>query len=397
MTMTVPWQRQIEESIDAVLPEVVRLRHRVHRHPELAMQETATAALVREVLAGLGLEPRSPLLGTDVIAMIEGAGPGPNVTLRADMDALPLQECTGVAYASECPGVMHACGHDGHTAMLLGAAMVLSRLRSRFRGSVRLVFQPGEEVVAAGRDLVAAGALREPSPVAAVALHGWPGGPLGTISSRPGPIMAAAEFFRVVIHGRGGHGSRPEGCVDPVLVAARVIDGLQAVVAREISPLAAAVVSVCRVSAGTNSNIIPDRAELEGTTRSLDRAVQERLPVLMERLVKGICDSLGASYEFHYRSAYIPTVNDAAVVARGRAVAMALGGTDAWRDLAEPVMGGEDFAFYLRECPGAMFFLGLGEDHAALHQAGFDFPDEALRHGIAFLVGSALATLADRP
>lgn len=384
---------QVPLLVAEVLPRVVEVRHRLHRIPEMALQETETAALLREAVTALGLRPREALLGTDVIALLEGPHPGPNVTLRADTDALPLQEKTGVPYASTHPGCMHACGHDGHTAMLLGAAMVLCRLRDCLHGSVRFVFQPGEEVVAAGRDLVAKGALRDPEPAAVFALHAWPGYPLGTVCSRPGPMMAAAEFFRIVIRGKGAHGSRPEAGVDPILTAARVVESLQSVVSRQISPLESAVVSVCRFTAGSNGNIIPDSAELEGTTRSLKAEVGRQLPILMERTLKGVCDAMGASYEFHYSDSYIPTVNHAGMVALGQRVATRRLGPDAWIELPQPSMGGEDFAYYLHDYPGAMFFLGMGETCPSLHSPQFDFRDEALRNGVTFLVGAALEAL----
>jgi amidohydrolase len=386
--------RRLPELVAQVLPEVTGIRHRLHQNPELALHENQTAALVREVLLSLGLSPRPPLLGTDVIALLEGVQPGPNVTVRADMDALPLDEQTGLPYASRQAGRMHACGHDGHTAMLLGTAMVLHRLQADVRGSVRFVFQPGEEIVAAGRDLVAKGALLDPTPAAVFALHAWPGLPAGAICSRPGPIMAAAEFFGITIRGRGAHGSRPELSVDPILTAARVVEALQSVVSRHISPLEPAVVSVCRIHAGTNGNIIPDTAELEGTTRCFNPAVGSQFPVLMERAVKGVCDAMGASYEFRYSPSYIPTLNHAAAVALGRRVTEALLGATAWVDLQYPAMGGEDFAYYIRDYPGALFFLGMGETCPPLHSQGFDFNDQTLRHGITFLAGAVLEALA---
>lgn len=396
MTQNSTSQRQVQELVLEILPDVTRIRQRLHQIPELALRENETAAVVRQALAAIGVQPGKPLLGTDVIALIKGGRPGPNVALRADMDALPLCEETGVPYRSTHAGTMHACGHDGHTAMLLGAAMVLRRLQPDLPGSVRLVFQPGEEVVAAGRDLVAAGALRDPAPAAVLALHAWPGLPVGVVSSRPGPMMAAAEFFRIVIRGKGGHGSRPEATVDPILTAARVIDSLQSVVSRHISPLEPAVVSICRIQAGSNSNIIPATAELEGTARSFSLDVGKQLPVLMERLIKGVCDAMGATYEFQYSGSYIPTLNDPGVVALGRRVAEAALGSDGWRDLGQPAMAGEDFAYYIRDYPGAMFFLGMGENSAPLHSPQFDFNDTALRHGITFIVSAALAALQRR-
>lgn len=394
MTQSTEWRRHVPELVEQVLPEVTRIRHRLHQIPELALHEQETSAVIRQALAEMGLQAGKPLLGTDVIALLKGPQPGPNVTLRADIDALPLHEATGLPYQSSHDGTMHACGHDGHTAMLLGAALVLCRLQAELRGSVRFVFQPGEEVVAAGKDLVAAGALLDPSPAAVMALHAWPALPAGVICSRPGPIMAAAEFFKITIRGQGGHGSRPEESVDPILTAARVVEALQSVVSRHISPLEAAVVSVCRFSAGSNSNVIPATAELEGTTRSLNLEVGKRLPVVMERLIRGVCEAMGATYDFHYTGSYIPTVNDAGIVALGRQVAETVLGHDGWLDLKHPSMAGEDFAYYVRDYPGAMFFLGMGEASAPLHSPQFDFNDTALRNGITFTVCAALEALS---
>jgi amidohydrolase len=388
-------QQRVPEWVAEILPEIAAIRQRLHRNPELALHEEQTAALVRDALAALGLAPRAPLLGTDVIALLQGARPGPNVTVRADMDALPLQEQTGRSYQSQNAGLMHACGHDGHTAMLLGTARVLCRLQAELRGSVRFVFQPGEEIVAAGRDLVAKGALLDPAPSAVFALHAWPGLPVGSICSRPGPILAAAEFFKITIRGKGAHGSRPEDSVDPILTAARVVEALQSVVSRHLSPLDSAVVSICRFTAGSNGNIIPDTAELEGTTRCLNQSVGDRLPILMERLIKGTCEAMGATYDFRYSGSYIPTVNAAAAVALGRRVTTALLGPAAWIDMPDPAMGGEDFAYYIRDYPGAMFLLGMGETCAPLHNQCFDFNDAALRNGIVFMVGAVLEALAD--
>jgi amidohydrolase len=394
MTSTEDIRRRVPDLVEGILPEVTEIRHRLHQAPELALEEHGTAALVRQTLAAVGLEPRRPLLGTDVVAVLQGAHAGPNVTVRADMDALPVQEKTGLPYQSQHDGRMHACGHDGHTAMLLGSVRVLCQLQAELRGSVRFVFQPGEEVVAAGRELVARGALLDPEPAAVLALHAWPGLPVGVICSRPGPLMAAAEFFTITIHGKGAHGSKPDQSVDPILTAARVIEALQSVVSRHVSPLESAVVSICRIGAGTNGNIIPDTAVLEGTLRSLKLEVGQQLPVHMERIIKGICDAMGATYEFACSGAYIPTVNDAGIVALGRRVAEAVLGSEHWLELEQPSMGGEDFAYYIRDYPGAMFFLGMGETCAPLHSPQFDFTDTALRHGIAFTVATVLEALA---
>jgi amidohydrolase len=359
------------------------------------MEERQTAARIRARLRAAGLRPQRPLIGTDVIALLRGAKPGPNVTLRADIDALPIREQTGAKHASRVPGRMHACGHDGHAAMLYGAARVLLQLRPELAGSVRFVFQPGEEMRAAGRDLVAAGALRDPKPAAVLALHAWSGLPAGTIASRPGPMMAAADHFLIEVLGKGAHGARPEESIDPVLVGARIVEGLQAIVSRRLAPVQPAVVSVCRFHAGTTSNVIPPRAELEGTCRYLVPTLGRALPRLIRQVVKGVCDSMGARFRLEYHPSYIPTVNDAGIVDLGRRVAQEQFGKRGWADLPHPSMGAEDFAFYLRGNRGAIFRLGMGEKSPGLHTPQFDFNDAALRNGILFFVAATREVLAE--
>jgi len=388
--------QSIEAVADRILPEIVRIRHSIHENPEIALRERDTSALIRQALKETRVRLLEPFMETDVVGILDGKGSGKNVTLRADIDALPLEEETGLPYRSKRRGLMHACGHDGHAAMLVGAALALDRLEDRFDGSVRFVFQPGEEVEAAGKELVEKGALLDPAPDAVLALHAWSGMPEGAIASKPGAIMAAADFFRITVKGKGCHASMPEASIDPILTAARIIEALQSIASRRVSALDPVVVSVCRVSGGTNSNIIPDTVELEGTTRYLDAAIGKKLPRQIERIVKGICDAAGASYELGYVSKYIPTINDPNVVAVGRRVAKDALGPGKWIELDRPAMGGEDFSYYITDHPGAMFRLGMGEAAAALHSPRFDFNDNALRPGIVFLISAALELLSNR-
>ena len=292
--------QRLRDEIDRILSEITNIRHVIHRNPEIAVKEHQTAELIRKSLKPTDIRLLEPFLETDVVGILEGKGKGKNVTLRADIDALPIQEKTDLAYASQKDGFMHACGHDGHTAMLIGAALVLNKFRNEFNGSVRFVFQPGEEIVAAGKDLVEKGALKDPRPDAVVALHAYPDIGEGVIASRPGVMLAAADFFKVEIKGKGAHGARPENSIDPVLTAARVVEALQAIVSRNISVLDPVVLSVCRICGGTNSNVIPDSVELEGTTRYFKTELGKKIACDMERIIKGVCDSMGASYEFSY-------------------------------------------------------------------------------------------------
>jgi hippurate hydrolase len=385
--------RNIKSQIAGIVPDIVKIRHLIHQNPEIALKEFDTSALIRKLLRKARIEVLKPFLQTDVVAMVKGKKPGKNVTLRADIDALPLLEKTGAPYASKRKGTMHACGHDGHTAMLLGAALLLNRMRDQLSGSVRFVFQPGEEIVAAGKELVARGALLNPRPDAVFALHAWAGMPLGAVASKPGALLAASDFFTVEVKGKGAHGSRPEDSIDPILTVARIVDALQSLVSREVSSLEPVVVSVCRIAGGTNGNVIPDSAEIEGTTRYLRPELKQKIESSIRRIVQGVCDSMGASFSFKYSSPYIPTINDERMAALGKTVALRVLGPGKWFDLTSPSMGAEDFSYYIRKYPGAMFRLGMGEKSASLHNSHFDFNDKAIASGILYLVSLALEVL----
>jgi amidohydrolase len=380
-------------AVKDVLAGVTQLRHDLHMHPEIACKEFSTAERVRHELKELPLKVLPPFLQTDVVALLEGERPGPNVTLRADMDALPIAEETGVSYHSTVPGMMHACGHDGHTAMLVGAARVLARFRASIAGTVRFVFQPGEESVAAAKDLVAAGAIDNPLPALCVALHAWPGLPVGAIGTRPGPCMAAADFFRIAVTGRGGHGAMPHLANNPIPVAARIACALEGIPSGRVAATDPCVVSVCKFHCGTADNIIADTAELVGTVRYFDGKSRTEVPGHIKRLAEGMCAGAGMSCDIDYRYEYPATLNTPEVVSLGREVVDEALGAEAWAPMADPVMGAEDFAFFIRKAPGALFRLGMGESCAMLHNSRFDFNDRALENGIRFLVGCALKKL----
>jgi len=385
--------KNITEIVDKILPQVTELRHTIHNNPELAGKEFATAKLVRETLASTDIDLLKPYLETDVVGVLEGGQAGKCVGLRADMDALPLQEMTDVPYKSCNDGIMHACGHDGHTAMLLGAAMVLNEIKDMLKGSVKFIFQPGEEVAALGKKLVEAGALKAPKLDAVFALHCFSGFPIGAIRSRVGAVMGAAGFFKIKIIGRGGHCSEPETCIDPIVIGCQVVNQLQTIVSRHFAPQDAACLSVCHFSGGQNSNVIPEEVVLEGSTRFLDNALGDQFPELIENAVRGICLASGAKYEFEYELPYLPTINTAEYVEMSKAVTVECFGSEMWHELEKSSMGGEDFSYYLRECPGAFCNIGMGENHPALHNPKFDFEDKALRNGIMFLVMMTLKTM----
>jgi amidohydrolase len=380
---------------DAVLDDVVAWRRHLHRHPELSFEERETAAFVAATLEGFGdgLEVERPAENS-VVARLRTGRPGPVVALRADIDALPIDEQSGVEFASENAGVMHACGHDAHTAMLLGAARLLSEAREDLPGGeLRFVFQPAEELAPGGaRDLVAAGVLEGVDLV--YGCHLWTPLALGNVAAMPGPFMAAADFFTLAITGRGGHGGLPHLADDTVAIGAQVVTNLQHVVSRRVDPLERAVLSVGAFHAGDAPNVLPDRAELAGTVRTFDAAVRERMPVLIEAVVRGVTSAHGASYELDYRLGYHPVVNDE----RATALVRDAIGAEALTDLA-PIMGGDDFSAYLAEAPGCYAFIGAGSEESGAtfphHHPRFRIDERALETGVRLHVDVATRALKE--
>ena len=374
-----------------ILPEIVEVRHSLHRIPETHYQERKTAGTIRRLLASPRIEVLPPLLETDVIGLIRGGSPGRCILLRSDIDALPVEENTGKAWASTHAGKAHSCGHDGHMAILLGTARVLARLASELAGNVRLVFQPAEEEECGGCALVGKGLMEiEPRAEAAFALHGWVGVPVGKVSCAPGAMMAAADQFLITVRGKGGHAALPHRAADPVVCAARVITALQTVVSRAIDPLEPAVLSVCRIEGGHASNVIPDTVVLEGTARYFEGSMEALIRERMNQIIAGVCAAGGCTYELSYTHGYEPLVNHPSAVSMARQTVAAYLGPSAWWEDHPRTMGAEDFAFYIKKVPGALLRLGLGEEYPPLHSAGFDFNDESLETGIMALTGLAL-------
>ncbi|MEA2248362.1 MAG: hypothetical protein QOH46_2891 [Solirubrobacteraceae bacterium] len=379
----------------AVMDQVVEWRRHLHRHPELSFEEHETAAFVAGTLATFAdsLEIERPAENS-VVARLRTGRPGPVVALRADIDALPIEEQSGVEFASERPGVMHACGHDGHTAMLLGAARLLADARDDLPGGeIRFVFQPAEEVAPGGaRDLVAAGAVDGVDFV--YGCHLWTPLELGRACAMPGPFMAAADFFSLTITGRGGHGGLPHLADDTIAIGAQVVSNLQHVVARRIDPLERAVVSVGRFHAGGAANVLPDRAELAGTVRSFDPEIRRQLPELIEEVVRGVTSAHGAEYELDYQFGYEPVVNDA----RAAGIVRDAIGPEAIADLA-PIMGGDDFSAYLAKAPGCYAFIGAGSGQSGAvyphHHPRFRIDERALQTGVRLHVDVATRALVE--
>jgi amidohydrolase len=398
---------ELKKRIRKILPEITEIRHNLHRIPETKLEERETSGMIRELIAGTKIELLEPYIGTDVVGLLWGSrsgspdktGSGINVTLRSDIDALPITEKSGKSWASAHEGRAHSCGHDGHMAILIGTLKVLELLSDRFEGSIRFVFQPAEEEAGGGKMMVDRGLLDgDPKPSAVFALHGWPGIPVGTIAATPGAAMAAQDRFRITVRGRGGHGAVPHKAIDPIVTASQIVGGLQTIVSRSLEPVAAGVISVCTIHGGTTSNVIPDEVVMEGTTRYFDKKIQSLIRSRMEEVIRGICTSTGAEHVFQYNEGYIPLVNDPQRVSFLQTVVESYLGEKAWIPGLPQVMGAEDFAFYLAKIPGVFLRLGLGKEWPALHSAEFDFNDEAIEAGITIMSALALETLsrADR-
>jgi amidohydrolase len=386
----------IEDALDSVRGEVVSWRRQLHAHPELSFKEFRTAEFVREVLAALpNLKIRS-LTPTSVVAYLEGASKGPTLAVRADMDALPVSEEAEVEFVSQVPGVMHACGHDAHTAMLLGAAKILSDRREEIRGNVLFIFQHAEELPPGGAaELVAAGALDGVDAVIGTHLDSLL--PVGQIAIKAGSAMAACDEFTITIRGEGGHAARPHLTIDSLAIGAQVVNNLQHIVARNTDPEAALVVSVTEFFAGTADNVIASTAELVGTVRSFDPRLRSEIRARMERIVGGVTAAHGADYAMDYRTGYAPVVNDSRITMLVRdALVEAFG--ESVVELV-PHMGSEDFSAYLQKVPGCFFFIGAGPSDStrayAHHHARFVIDEQALQVGVEAVVRASLRLLRD--
>lgn len=372
------------------------LRRRIHKNPELGFQEKDTSALVRKELTSLGVTLAPLEIETGVVGLLPGRGQGPGTVtaLRADMDALPIAEKTGLAYASQNPGVMHACGHDGHVAMLLGAARLLSEMTDAFSGAVKFFFQPAEELLTGAKKMMESNCLKNPEVDRLVAVHGWPDMEVGKIGVYPGPYMASADRFEISIQGAGGHGGYPHRSRDPIIAAAHTVVALQSIISRETDPLDQAVLSVCTFSAGQAFNVIPDQALLGGTVRCLERRVRADLQKKMRRVVESIPRAFGCEGRLEWTGLVPSLVNDPETSGIVSEVGESVLGRGCMERLPGPVMGSEDFAAYLEQVPrGALFRVGLkgaGREVKPLHNSGFDFNDEALPVGASVLAGVVL-------
>jgi hippurate hydrolase len=386
------------EAARAELPRAVALRRRIHEQPELGLELPVTRAAVLESLAGLDLELAHSAKTSGVVARLRGGRRGPTVLLRADMDALPMPEDTGLPFASRVSGRMHACGHDAHTAMLAGAVHVLARRRESLAGDVLFFFQPGEEGFAGARIMLGE-SLFDPSEVTrAFALHIDPRVPVGRLASRPGALLASADEFQIQVQGRGGHASMPHDALDPIPVACEIVQALQTLVTRRIDAFDPAVISVTKISAGTTGNVIPESAQMLGTIRATSPKARERAHAGLRQVAEGVCAAHGAQAKVQVREGYPVTINDAAQSDFARGVVEELLGANAYVPMPAPIMGAEDFSFVLEQIPGAMLFLGVRPEDPALrapcHSNRMVLNEQGMAHGIAVHAALALRALA---
>jgi hippurate hydrolase len=383
-----------------LLPEAVQLRRSIHAEPEVGLDLPLTQAKVLAALQDLPLSVRTGQRTTSVVADLRGAHDGPVVLLRADMDALPLHEDTGLEFASRRPGAMHACGHDAHTAMLASAARLLASRQADLHGTVRFMFQPGEEGFGGAKVMLDEGLLDGTrAPAAAFALHATPRWPAGTIATRSGPVLASADAFSISVRGRGGHASAPHLAADPVPVACEIVLALQTFVTRSVSIFAPGVLTVAHLEAGTTHNIIPEMATLRGTVRALAPETREQILAGIQRVARGVGEAHGLSAEVAFEPGYPVTVNDQAAARLGLEVASRLLGAERAVEQPTPQMAAEDFSFILEQVPGAMLSLGTRPHGLAEHEAPaghsnrYLLEEDAMANGIAFYAAVALEFL----
>lgn len=379
--------------------ELLEIRRRFHKYPELSNREYATTDFIKSKLLEYGIEVEAELPGTGVIGIIRGGQPGRTIGLRADIDALPISENTGLEFSSENPGVMHACGHDIHATVVLGCAKLLNGRKKDIKGNIKLIFQPAEELGEGARYLIEQGVLDNPRLDGIMALHCWPEIPTGTIGIRHGAIMASADTIKIRIHGKQAHAAHPHMGVDPIVIAAQVINGLQTIATREISPTDPVVITIGQIHGGTASNIIPNLVELTGTVRTMDSKTREAMPIILDRCVKGIARSMKGDAEVEYNFETVPVISDERMIETIiRSVQNTIGEENLVM-LNKPSMGTEDFGLFLERVPGILFRLGTyaGELGQAvpLHNSKLILDERSIAIGVSVMSYAACDFLAE--
>jgi amidohydrolase len=369
---------------------LVKWRRKLHQKPELGFQEHITAQFIQQKLEEWQIPHQTEIAKTGIVATIKSNSPGKILAIRADMDALPIQEANEVPYRSQHDGKMHACGHDGHTAIALGTAYYLAQHRDNWAGTVKIIFQPAEEGPGGAKPMIEEGVLHNPDVDAIIGLHLWNNLPLGTIGVRSGALMAAVECFRCQILGQGGHGAMPHQTVDSIVVASQIVNALQTIVSRNVNPLDAAVVTIGEFHAGTALNVIADTANLSGTIRYFDSKLEKLISQRLEAIISSICQMHGADYKLDHWQLYPPTINDSAIAELVASVAAEVVETPIGVVPECQTMGGEDMSFFLQQVPGCYFFLGSANPEQGLayphHHPRFDFDETALGMGVEIFI-----------
>jgi amidohydrolase len=380
-----------------LFPYTQSMRRDFHSHPELGFREIRTSGIISRELKNLGLEVHSGIAETGVIAILEGKKPGPVILIRADMDALPILEETNAEYASVSPGVMHACGHDGHSAILLTVAKILNAHRDELAGTIKFVFQPAEEGLGGAERMIIDGVLKDPAPEVTLAMHLWNEKPLGWIGVSQGSSMAGAEIFKIKIRGKGGHGAAPHLAVDPVLASAHIITALQSITSRNIPPLTSAVVSVCQIHGGEAFNVIPQEIQLAGTIRTFDPDVREKVLERFDVIVYGMAETMGCKAEIEINRLTPAVINQSRTASIVQKVAQGLYPSAHVDTSNYTTMGSEDMAFMMEKIPGCFFFVGSANSEKGLdashHHPRFDFDEQALPEAVSILTASTMEIL----
>jgi amidohydrolase len=388
------YSEKIKNISNEIFHKLVSIRRDIHMNPELAFEEYRTADLIHKYLKDLSIEHSTQIAKTGIVGIIPGRHPGKTIALRADMDALPVNEENDIDYKSRIPGKMHACGHDVHITCLLGAAEILKRLQDDLCGNVKLIFQPAEEGVGGALPMIEEGILDHPSVDACVAAHAWSDVPVGKVLVKYGPIMASPDEFEIIIKGKGSHGAMPHTAVDPIIIGCQVVNALQTIVSRRFDPLDPIALSICYFHAGTCENVIPDNAVIKGTVRTFDIELRKKAANLIEEITSGIVKSMGGEYEFLFKYLYPPTVNDKKITdILAQSASKIIGNQNImWGD--RPSMGGEDFAYFAERVPSTYFRLGCGNPEKGLihpiHNSKFDVDEECIKIGAAILAQCAM-------
>lgn len=387
----------IRSEIFSLKNEMIKIRRDFHRHPEIGFNEKRTSEMIAKYLNRIDLKVETEIAKTGVMGLLIGNGSGRTILLRADMDALPIHEKNMVAYRSTTHGLMHACGHDGHMAIVLTVAKILSRRRKEFSGQIKFIFQPAEEELGGAKPMIDANVMNDPKVDVAIALHLWNSLPLGTVGIRSGPAMASMDSFTIKLYGKAGHGAMAHQAVDTIVMSGQVLSAIQTIASREIAASKPVVVHVGTIHGGFGFNIVAEQVELRGTVRTLDDRIRKGIPQKMKRIIKGVTRAMRGNFELDYRFGYPVLVNDSAVTGFVREIAAKVVGNKRVIEI-EPTMVGEDMAFFLRKVPGCFFFVGAGKraKHMNIphHNPSFDFDENAMLIGAEILSKVALDYLA---